>query len=251
MRSPGQTLRQVRHERSSQQSALPSPDRPAASLIHSPLPGLVVARRSRRENRRVVQRELPTGTVTFLFTDVEGSTRLLEEFGDGVRSALAEHRRVLREAFARHGGVEVDTQGDAFFVAFPPAPDASRPRPKEGRRWPPGRSTCGWSAHGHAVVGEEAMSASTCIGRLASRRPRTAGRCSSRRRLPTSGTGAARSRRAPPEGPAARSASTSWGRRVPAVEELYRTNLPVPATPFLGREQELPEVSACSTGRVC
>src|SRR6187402_2259222 len=68
--------------------------------------------------------ELPTGTVTFLFTDIEGSTRLLHELGDDYADALAEHRRVLREAFARHGGVEVDTQGDAFFVAFSRASDA-------------------------------------------------------------------------------------------------------------------------------
>src|SRR5213082_2449532 len=68
--------------------------------------------------------ELPSGTVTFLFTDVEGSTRLLQELGDAYADALAEHRRVLREAFARHGGVEVDTQGDAFFVAFARASDA-------------------------------------------------------------------------------------------------------------------------------
>ena len=68
--------------------------------------------------------ELPTGTVTFLFTDIEGSTRLLRELGDDYAGALAEHRRVLREAFARHGGVEVDTQGDAFFVAFARAGDA-------------------------------------------------------------------------------------------------------------------------------
>ena len=63
-------------------------------------------------------RELPTGTVTFLFTDIEGSTRLLQELGDGYADALAEHRRLLRAAFERHGGVEVDTQGDAFFVVF-------------------------------------------------------------------------------------------------------------------------------------
>src|SRR5438132_11996087 len=68
--------------------------------------------------------ELPTGTVTFLFTDIEGSTRLLHELGDAYADALAEHRRVLREAFANHGGVEVDTQGDAFFVAFARARDA-------------------------------------------------------------------------------------------------------------------------------
>jgi predicted ATPase/class 3 adenylate cyclase len=68
--------------------------------------------------------ELPAGTVTFLFTDIEGSTRLLKELGDDYASVLAEHRSALREAFARHGGVEVDTQGDAFFVAFGRARDA-------------------------------------------------------------------------------------------------------------------------------
>src|SRR5437870_9173692 len=69
--------------------------------------------------------ELPRGTVTFLFTDIEGSTRLLQELGDAYADALAEHRRRLRAAFAEHGGVEVDTQGDAFFVAFARASDAA------------------------------------------------------------------------------------------------------------------------------
>ena len=68
--------------------------------------------------------ELPAGTVTFLFTDIEGSTRVLQELGDDYASVLAEHRSVLRGAFARHGGVEVDTQGDAFFVAFDRGTDA-------------------------------------------------------------------------------------------------------------------------------
>ena len=61
----------------------------------------------------------PSGTVTLVFTDVEGSTRLLEELGtDGYRDALGEHRRVVREACARHHGYEVDYEGDAFFYAF-------------------------------------------------------------------------------------------------------------------------------------
>jgi predicted ATPase len=68
--------------------------------------------------------DLPTGTVTFLFTDIEGSTRLLEELGDRYSAALAEHRRIIREAVASHGGVEVDTQGDAFFCAFQRASEA-------------------------------------------------------------------------------------------------------------------------------
>ena len=69
--------------------------------------------------------DLPSGTVTFLFTDIEGSTKLLHALGaEPYAEALAEHRRVVRESFARHGGVEVDTQGDAFFIAFPTAPGA-------------------------------------------------------------------------------------------------------------------------------
>ncbi len=67
---------------------------------------------------------LPTGVVTLLFTDVEGSTRLLQELGDGYGEALHEHRRRLRASFAEYEGVEVDTQGDAFFVAFARASDA-------------------------------------------------------------------------------------------------------------------------------
>jgi predicted ATPase len=68
--------------------------------------------------------DLPSGTVTFLFSDIEGSTSLLQELGDAYAEALAEHRGVFRAAFAEHGGVEVDTQGDAFFAAFDRASDA-------------------------------------------------------------------------------------------------------------------------------
>ena len=72
-------------------------------------------------------RDLPAGTVTMLFTDIEGSTRLLHRVGDDRYTALlAEHRRLLRDAFDAYGGTEVDTQGDAFFVAFPSADDALR-----------------------------------------------------------------------------------------------------------------------------
>jgi predicted ATPase len=72
-----------------------------------------------------VRDNLPNGTVTFLFTDVEGSTRLLHELGpEAYADALAEHRRIVREACAAEDGVEVDTQGDAFFFAFPTASGA-------------------------------------------------------------------------------------------------------------------------------
>ena len=69
--------------------------------------------------------DLPSGTVTFLFSDVEGSTKLLHSLGaEAYADALAEHRRVIREACGAEGGVEVDTQGDAFFFAFPTASGA-------------------------------------------------------------------------------------------------------------------------------
>ena len=67
---------------------------------------------------------LPTGTVTFIFTDIEGSTRLLTELGEAYVEVLSDHRRALRTAFGDRDGVEVDTQGDAFFYAFARASDA-------------------------------------------------------------------------------------------------------------------------------
>ena len=75
--------------------------------------------------RRPLLKNLPTGTVTFLFTDIEGSTTLLQRLGDRrYVEVLAEHHRLLRQAFAERNGQEIDTQGDAFLVAFPRARDA-------------------------------------------------------------------------------------------------------------------------------
>src|SRR3954451_3203853 len=68
--------------------------------------------------------ELPTGTVTLLFSDIEGSTRLLQRVGDAYAELLATHRELLLDAFAAHRGVVVDSEGDAFFVAFASAKDA-------------------------------------------------------------------------------------------------------------------------------
>jgi len=73
----------------------------------------------------LVANELPSGTVTFLFTDIEGSTRLLKRLGrDDYMLLLAEHHDLFRALFVEHGGREVDTQGDAFFVVFRRAKDA-------------------------------------------------------------------------------------------------------------------------------
>jgi predicted ATPase/class 3 adenylate cyclase len=62
--------------------------------------------------------ELPSGTVTLLFTDIEGSTALAERLGDRWPGLLAEHNRILRETFSAHGGIELGAEGDALFVAF-------------------------------------------------------------------------------------------------------------------------------------
>jgi class 3 adenylate cyclase len=89
---------------------------------------------------------LPVGTVTFVFTDIEGSTRLLQELGDESYGQVAgDHRRLVREAFNGHGGTEIDTQGDAFFFSFPRARDAvaaavGAQRALRDHGWPQGKS---------------------------------------------------------------------------------------------------------------
>ncbi len=128
---------------------------------------------------------LPTGTVTFLFTDVEGSTKLLYELGpERYRDVLSEHRRVLRDAFRRHGGVEVDTQGDAFFVAFASAPGAlAAAREAQEALEVPVRM----GIHtGTPLSLPRITSVQTSIAPRGSPRPATAGRSSSRLRPPRS-----------------------------------------------------------------
>jgi len=88
--------------------------------------------------------ELPSGTITFLFTDIEGSTRLERELREGYGDVLGEHQRLLRQAFERYHGREIDTQGDSFFVVFPRARDAVAAavqvqRELESHPWPDGR----------------------------------------------------------------------------------------------------------------
>jgi predicted ATPase/class 3 adenylate cyclase len=84
---------------------------------------------------------LPSGTVTFLFTDIEGSTGIVRELGEGYADLLGQHHRLLRDVWSRHHGVEVSTEGDAFFVAFAGASDAvaatiDAQRALAGADWP-------------------------------------------------------------------------------------------------------------------
>ena len=89
---------------------------------------------------------LPAGTVTLLFSDIEGSTRLLERLGEGYDEVLDEHRRIVRAAVGQHGGHEIRTEGDAFFVAFTRARDAVRAAVAAQREL----AACAWP--GGAVV---------------------------------------------------------------------------------------------------
>jgi class 3 adenylate cyclase len=91
-----------------------------------------------------VTRPLPTGTVTFVFTDIEGSTKLLQELGDGYAAVSRDHRQIVRQAFGAHDGTEIDTQGDSFFFSFTRARDAvaaavEAQRALAAHTWPEGK----------------------------------------------------------------------------------------------------------------
>jgi class 3 adenylate cyclase len=190
---------------------------------------------------------LPTGTVTFLFTDVEGSTRLLHELGaERYAAALNEHRQRIRDPCAQRGGVEVDTQGDAFFFAFHTAPAAleaagaaqaalaSGPiRVRMGvHTGTPYLADEGYVgvdvhraariaavAHGGQVVCSDATKALVGAGDLSELGEHRLKDLLAAERL--------------------------WqlGREeFPPLKSLNRARLPVPATPFLGREREVREV---------
>jgi len=106
---------------------------------------------------------LPGGTVTFVFTDIEGSTQLLQELGDaGYGQVSGDHRRLVRETFGARGGTEIDTQGDAFFFSFPRARDAvtaavDAQRALRDHEWPEGKEVrVRMGVHtGEPHVGEE------------------------------------------------------------------------------------------------
>ena len=188
--------------------------------------------------------DLPTGTVTFLFTDIEGSTRLLQELGaEDYANALAGHRRILRGASERYGGVEVDTQGDAFFVAFSTAPgalDATRAA-QAGLELPVrmGLHT------GTPLLTEEGY-----VGVDVHRAARIAAAGHGRQVLVSAATAALVDRDELRDLGVHRLKDLSAPERIfqlgglefPPLKTLYRTNLPVPATPFLGREHELAAV---------
>jgi predicted ATPase/class 3 adenylate cyclase len=193
--------------------------------------------------------DLPAGTVTFLFTDVEGSTKLLHELGpEGYAQALAEHRRIVRDAFAAEGGVEVDTQGDAFFVAFPTAPGALAAVREmlTGLASGPIRVRMGLHT-GTPFVAEEGY-----VGPDVNRAARIAAAGHGGQVLLSAATASLLGPDSLRDLGEHRLKDLSAPERIyqlgdegfPPLEALHQTNLPIPATPFLGRERELGEVLA-------
>ena len=200
-----------------------------------------------RLNSRVA-RELPTGTVTFVFTDVEGSTRLLQRLGaDAYADALAEHRRTLREAFVRHDGVEVDTQGDSFFIAFSTAPAAIAAAAEAQQVLAAGPIRVRMGIHtGTPHVTDEGY-----VGADVHRAARIAAAGHGGQILVSPSTASLI------EGDSLRDLGEHrlkdlaaperiyqlGGEAFPPLRSLQQTNLPIPATRFLGRQRELGEVT--------
>ncbi|HEU5489498.1 MAG TPA: adenylate/guanylate cyclase domain-containing protein [Gaiellaceae bacterium] len=193
-----------------------------------------------------MRRDLPAGTVTFLFTDVDGSTKLLCTLGaEGYAEALAEHRRIIRDACTGEGGMEVDTQGDAFFFAFPTAPGALAAASALTERLASGPIAVRVGLHtGTPLLTEEGY-----VGGDVNRAARIAAAGHGGQVLVSAATAQLVELELHDLGQH-RLKDLSAPERIyqlgsgdfAALKSLYRTNLPVPATPFLGREQELAEV---------
>jgi predicted ATPase/class 3 adenylate cyclase len=198
-----------------------------------------------------VSSALPTGTVTFLFTDVEGSTRLLEELGAERYSVeLGRHREIVRGALAKHGGVEVDTQGDAFFCGFGSARAAVACAAEIRDALSNGAIQVRMGIHtGEALVVDRHY-----VGIDVHRAARI-GACGHGGQVVLSPSTVAL---LDPDEVSVRDLGVHRLKDLaaplvlqqlgdedfPPLRTLYRTNLPVPATPFLGREEELVELVA-------
>jgi predicted ATPase/class 3 adenylate cyclase len=192
-------------------------------------------------------RKLPGGTVTFLFTDIEGSTNLLHELGDAYGDVLAEHRRLLRAAFEEHAGVEVDTQGDAFFVAFSRAQDAVAAAAKAQEALTRGPVRVRMSLH----TGEPQVTSEGYVGIDVHTGARIASAGHGGQVLVSQAT-----RQLLADGVELRDLGEhrlkdlSAPQRLyqlgdgqfPPLRTLYRTNLPIQQTPLIGRSRELEEI---------
>jgi predicted ATPase/class 3 adenylate cyclase len=194
-----------------------------------------------------MRRDLPSGTVTLLFTDIEGSTALLHSLGDEYADVLAEHRQILRAAFAGRGGVEVDTQGDAFFYAFTRAGDAVAAASEGQDRLAENRVRVRIGVH----TGEPLVAAEGYVGIDVHRAARIAAAAHGGQVVISQTT-----RDLVDTDAGLRDLGVHRLKDLTAPERLYQlgdaefpplrtldaTNLPVTASPLLGRETELEEL---------
>ena len=194
-------------------------------------------------------RALPGGTVTLLFTDIEGSTRLLHELGERYADVLLEHRRLLREAFERHGGVEVDTQGDAFFVAFARASDAVAAAREGQTALEGGRVRVRIGIH----TGEPVLTDEGYVGADVHRAARIMGAGHGGQILLSETTRQLLDAEAEfrdlgdhrlKDLTAPQRLFQAGDGDFPPLKTLYRTNLPIQPNPLVGRERELEEAGA-------
>jgi predicted ATPase/class 3 adenylate cyclase len=207
--------------------------------------------------------DLPSGTVTLLFSDIEGSTRLLARLGSAYAEALDGQRRVLREAWSRHRGVELGTEGDSFYVVFPTATDAVAAA-AEGQRhlhefpWPAGEDV---RVRMGIHTGNPVVHAGAYVGMDVHRAARIASTAHGGQVVLSAATAELVSRSVP-DGVGLRDLGRHELKDIERAEHLHQlvldglnadfpplkslgapTSLPVPATPTVGREGELAELS--------
>ena len=198
----------------------------------------------------------PSGTVTLLFSDIEGSTRLLQQLGtESFAEVLEQHRRLLREVFARHDGYEVDTEGDAFFVTFARAGDGVAAAEDAQQAL----DAAAWSAEGVEVrvrmglhTGEPLLVGARYVGLDVHRAARIMAAGHGGQVLLSQATCALVEDRRLRDLGDHRLKDFDQPVRLfqigaaefPPLKTLNNTNLPVPASSFVGRERELAEVSS-------
>jgi predicted ATPase/class 3 adenylate cyclase len=193
-----------------------------------------------------LDRDLPTGTVTFVCTDIEGSTALLKELeADAYADVLEKHRVLLREVFAEHRGVEVDTQGDAFLVAFARATDAVSAASEAQKRLTEGPLRVRMGLHtgepvrtseGYAGLVVHTAARICAVGHGAQVLLSQATRDLAEVEAKDLGAHLLKDLDAPVR------LYQLGHAEFPPPKSRFFSNLPVPATPFLGREHEVEEV---------
>jgi predicted ATPase/class 3 adenylate cyclase len=206
---------------------------------------------------------LPTGTVTFVFTDIEGSTGLLGRLGDRYAAVLERHQELLRESFAAHGGLEVSTEGDSFFVVFPVVRDAvlgvvEAQRALREEPWPDGERV---RVRAGVHTGEGRLGGDDYAGADVNRTARIMSAAHGGQVL-ASATTRALAESAGLEGISFRDLGDHRLKDLPRPEELHQvlapdledefppvrsiesrtTNLPQPLTTFVGRRRQLDEI---------